>query len=158
MFIKNPKFPIMKIIIEPTADYSLCFKIYHKSNISQLEFYFNCDANISLNTKLGIYFDKMNAKVDFTVGTDKVLFTGKIGAKYSIDFTGEKLMLAIYSDFSGDKFKLYLMGSITILSNKTELFNYYSPEYNLKEIFLYRDFTFYMKNNEVDSETLIKEM
>ena len=158
MYIKNPKFPKMKIIIEPTANYSLNFEIYHKSNISQLSFYFNYDANISLNTKLGIYSDIMHAKVDFTVNTDKVKFTGYIGAKYSIDFTGEKLRSTIYSLFSGDKFKLYLMGSITILSNKTELFNYYSPEYDLRTILLLREFTFYMKNNEIDSETLIKEM
>ena len=84
----------------------------------------------------------MHAKVDFTVGTDNIIFSGSIGAKYSIDYTGEKLMLNIYSYFSGDKFKMYLMGSLSILSNKIELFNYYSPESILNQYFLLKNLLF----------------
>ena len=34
MHVKIPKFPIMKIIIDTTANYSLNFVIYHNSTIS----------------------------------------------------------------------------------------------------------------------------
>jgi hypothetical protein len=154
--INCPKYPILKLVIDPVANYSLCFQTDYQTNNRTLAFDFYCEANAGLDAKLGVSLDVKLVKVDFDVGMDKVLLTGKVGIKFSIDFMEERLMLNLYCYFSGGKFQFYLIGKVKLLWKEFELFNY-RPKFDLKKIKLDKPFIYYLRTNEFVSESLIKE-
>ena len=63
----------------------------------------------------GIYFDAKVVSVSLAAGFEGHLFEGKIGIKFSIDFTQIRICFSIYWDLFAVEFKFYVKLKVKFL-------------------------------------------
>ena len=126
-----PAFPPLQFRISPIVEIKSCSilrSIKDNNNpISILEFDNNCGAIIGINFEGGIYFDIKVASLSLSAGVEGHLFEGKIGMKFSVDFTQIKIILSIYMDLFSVEFIFYVKLTYKILFIKGTLFNFNYP-------------------------------
>ena len=158
--ITCPKFPELKLTIEPIAKYNVCFAIEYIDDtsipINQLSFDFSCGAEAGLYAKLGIFLDRKFASANLTLDMERFYFTGKIGIKLSIDFREAKIILSLYAIFSGAILRVKIIGKVKFLRREIELFNLKLIDKELKPIKLERNITLYLNNLQIKYTRLIE--
>jgi len=95
---------------------------------------FNVGSTMGIVIEAGLFFDIKILGFSVSVGVQGNLFEGKVGIKFSIDFTKAQLVLNIYSEFFPLSFEFFIKSIMKVLFVKITLLNL---SYKIKTISLH---------------------
>ena len=132
--LKCPGFPPLQIRFSPVVLVKACGQVIYESeeyfHTSKLSFDFNTGATIGFVLEGGFYFDVKVFKLTIKAGIQGNFFDGKVGIKFSINFTKARLTLNIYSEYIPLSFEFFIKVQMKIIFFKITLVNI-SYKYNV---------------------------
>ena len=136
--IRCPGFTPLQLRISPVVLVKTCgeliYETYEYFHTSKLSIDFNVGASIGLVIEAGLFFDIKILGFSVSIEVQGNLFEGKVGIKFSIDFTKAQLVLNIYSEFFPLSFEFFIKAKAKILFVKITLLNL---SYKIKTISLH---------------------
>ena len=125
--LRCPGFPPLQILFSPVVLVKACGQVIYETeeyfHTSKLSFDFNTGATIGLVLEGGFYLDIKILKLTIKAGIQGNLFDGKVGIKFSINFTKAQLNLKIYSEYIPLSFEFFIKVQMKIIFFKITLVN-----------------------------------
>ena len=125
--LKCPAFPPLQIRISPVVLIKACGQVIYETeeyfHTSKLSFDFNIGAKIGIVLEGGLYLDLKILKFTVKAGIQGNFFDGKVGIKFSINFTKAQLTLNIYSEYIPLSFEFFIKIQTKILFFKITILN-----------------------------------
>jgi hypothetical protein len=136
--LKCPGLPALQIRISPVVLVKACGAVIYETEIyfhtSKLSFDFNTGATIGLVLEGGFYFDAKILGLTIKAGIQGNIFDGKVGIKFTINFTKAQLTLTIYSEYIPLSFEFFIKVQVKVIFFKITLVNI---SYKINAIRLY---------------------
>ena len=136
--IRCPDFSPLQLRISPVVLVKACGELKYETDeyfhTSKLSIDFNVGSTMGIVIEAGLFFDIKILGFSVSVGVQGNLFEGKVGIKFSIDFTKAQLVLNIYSEFFPLSFEFFIKAKAKVLFVKITLLNL---SYKIKTISLH---------------------
>ena len=149
IIFRCPSLSFLQLKLRPILTFETCADLDLKLDKEDLDnlgitYDFGIEASLGANIEAGIYYESKTLDISFSIGVDGLMYQGKLGLKFSIDFIKSKLDLSVYVDYLTVAFKFYIQVEIRYLFSKIR--PYISYEIKVRGAYEELPFTYYLND------------